>query len=671
MNRVARAENLVGELEGLGPEAWKRLRSHARYVRFMEEYLRAKCLTDLWYHMRYAVYFRQMKHYYEPLHGSQGVAGFLSRWERERLGDLEPVGIKFLVMARGECKTQEALAWITWEYARDPNNRLLVRAYVEPKANEIMSSIRELLRTPGYVRMYPWVKPKEKPGGQWELWNDSRFMLARDDAGIRVPSAEAYGVKGAPTGSHFHLGFYDDYEVGNNAWSQVGRAELLQTWKDDSNLFEAGARRLLCGTPWSRHALIYPVISRTGEFKRHDFDVFVQPWFVQVFSVPFVGSEPTLDRDRVTIRDCTQSFPTVEANLRYCEARVRFEDPSTHDLTEEIREVTWNNGTSFIVNRPFPEMLGQPLGYVIGTKKPVDPNRLTLDSVDWIPPKEVLDVRVARSSILKKRKDQGPLVFASQMEMTPVESSQIVLDPEMLMEIREEEIPDGDRVYYRACDFATAKQTQAATVMTTGFWHRTGFYIQHIAYGERMTSMDKLLELFVGVLRVKGWGHVLKCTFLEEAMIEQTLGEFIDQAERNPYEFFASREGYVSYAEEHFSDRRPMMIRRYNLKRGGQETKTLRIAAQQPEWAARRVFIVKGCPHVEVLVDQARSFSLDSKEPNDVLDTLADLIREGRAPAVEESTRPEEGVQYWASQQEAMRRVALVESGGAIGGWRF
>jgi hypothetical protein len=671
MNRVVKAEQLVGELEGFSSLEWERLGKHARFERFMGEYLTAKCLVDFWWHMRYGVYFRQMKHYFEPLHGPRGMAGFLMQWERERLGQREPVSVKFLVVAREECKTQEALAWLSWEFARDPNNRLLVRCYIAPKANQIMGSLRELLQTPGYRRRYPWVKPKAKVNGQWESWNDEEFRLERDEPGIRVPSAEAHGVRGDPTGGHFTLGLYDDFETMENAMSTVARAEMLAKWKNDSNLFMAGARRLLCGTPWSRNGLIHPVVSRSGEFKKHEYDVFLQPWYVEVFAKPFSGQEPRLDGDRVTFHDCTQTFPVLEGNLVYCEARIRFFNAVVKDVVEEVREVTWNNGTSFIVNRAIPEMLGQPLSYVIGTRKPVDPNRVTMDSVDWIPPTTVSDTRIARKSIHEKKREQGPLVFSSQMELDPVETTRMVLNPEWLGEVALEDIPAGERVYYRACDFATQKKTKASTVMTTGFWHRTGFYIQHIAYGERMSSMDKLLELFLGQLRVRQWGYDLLWTFLEEAMIETTLSEFVDQAEKDPFGFFQAREGYAGYAEQYFGERRAMVIRRYNLRRGGNETKTLRIAAQQPEWAAHRVFYVKGCPNIDLLMDQAKSFSLESNDPNDLLDTLADLIREGKPPAEEVVAAETGGNLYWKIQGEALKRTVLVETGGRIPGWKW
>lgn len=645
--------DLVAGVESCSPAEWRRLFASPNMVGIMNDYLTAKCVTDFWWHLRYGVYFKAWRHYDTALHGR--VAAWLQDWRRERHGLVEPVSMKALIMSRELCKTQILIAWDGWKFAQDTNNRLLVRGYDQPKADEIGAAIGKLLRSKKYRERYPWVEPSSREGtSQAERWRPDKFMLERDDEDVKVPSMEAIGVKGQPIGGHFQMGHADDIEVDANANSEVEREVLFETHRNDANLFEAGSQRVLAGTPWSMLGLIYGTLYRKNGQEDHDIDVFKQACCNPIFDRDFSGHSPHLADDRRTLFQSAAGFPTALDNLETCQAKVTFFSTALGDTVEEIREVVWNDGDHFRVNRPFPEVLGQPVHYTVGREKPCCPVRQTLDSVDWIPefgwelPAVVakhgdepgVDGKLnARFSLPGKLRAQGSRIYALQQELKGTDTSSLVLNSGDLQVIPWSAIPEGIRRWRRSSDFASAKKTAAATSMTTGFeidgW---GFCITHIAYEPRMGTSWKLLELLVGLKRVEGWDGRLEWTSFEKSgHIEEVIGEMLPDVCRDPHAYFerlgAKRPAsglptYAEYADLYFTAGKAVSVPLKWLSRT--QSKNDRMSKQQPVWESGKLFIVEDCPHIQTLRDMADRFTMLSEDPLDLLDNTADLLSAGR-----------------------------------------
>jgi hypothetical protein len=671
--RIQESRWLVKEIESLDAGGWEALCRHDKAMAFMKEYMVAKCVLDFPTFFR-VVYHNALHHYYWPLHGEQGLTGYLQNWTREHHGDHHPVNVKFVVWAREHCKTQTVIAWDAWQFVRDVNARGLIRAFNDAKASEILCGVRELIESDVFRRNFPWVKPKTRGRSKAAVaWANDRFLLDRGDTGVRVMSMEAVGMKGDVTGAHFNFGHYDDFEVQDNANSEVLRTMMFDRWRNDSNLFMANSKRVFCGTPWSRKGIIYSVMKFQEPFADHPYDISVQPATVRVHDAAYSGTEPILLGDRRTIRDTVAAFPTIESDLVLCQARVRFFSQALGDTVEETREVIANSGNTFTVNRPFPEMLGQPISYIIGTEKPACPNRFTLDAVDLLPDDD--GTSHARKSLVEKKRDQGPMVYSSQMDLDPADPEGLILNPEWLKVIRPEDIPDGDRYWYRAVDFAGATETAAATVMTTCFTHKSGLYVAHIARENSMSNLDKILELLVGTLRVIQHGGRLEWTMFEKALIEATLAGFLVEAERDPYEFFRVRPGYEKWAEGVFKESGPVHIAKNTVSRGGFASKSARIASQQPLWATGQVHVVVGPGWVsesalDVLTTEARFFRMDRNEPFDVLDTMADLCTKAHIPREGKVSMRRDVGRFAQVNRQAALRNALAQSGRCVvGGW--
>ena len=620
----------------------------------MNEFLSAKCVTDFWYHIRYGAYFSAMQHYYGPLHGPEGIAGFLQNWTHKDpdTGAKTPTKIKALVVAREHCKTQlGSIGWAAWQYARDPDLRILVRAATNPKAEEIGGSIRQLLDSPRYRTRYPWVQPARKTNGMAEEWRNDKFRLARTAVAVRVSSMDALGADADPTGGHYDRSIYDDWEVKTNVLTLDARNKLIETLRSDRSLMLGGSQTLFVGTPWHPECLVGPAMHKKSIWAEMHYELLVAACQEKIFAAPFEGARPVLDGDRQTLRDSNAGFPTIEANLKLCQATIYFVHPSTGDAHAEIREVESNTGSTFRVNRPLPEMLGQPLSYTIGTDKPTSPNRFTLDSTDLDPSVghvnnyavELNGERpLVRSSLPGKKKELGSREYSAQWLLKPVDEEEVILNPDDLRRCNTADVPPGLRSWFRSCDFATGKKTQAATAITTGFYHENGnLYIARIAYRNNMDILEKMAELCWGQAWVHDQGAKLKWTSIESTSnIEATLSEQIDSVTKDPYAYFNNLRTkcklfnctYQAFAER-FKPGEEVKIKMRVLPRL-QTSKTLRVAGQQPFWETNRLYILNECEHFDVLCDHARDFRMDSTEGLDLLETIEDLRCYGVVPVV-------------------------------------
>ena len=648
---VGWARNFVGEWESMTASEWARFCGHPKFDAMADLYLTARCLVDFWWHLRFGVYFSAWKHYDPVLH--RRAARWLQVWRTEVDGAPMPVARKALIMSRELCKTQMLIAYQGWRFADDPDRRLLIRSCDDPLAGQISSALQKMVLSKKFQRRYPWVRPAVRSGStQWERWTPGEWMLARNDEDVRVPSCQAMGVEGTPTGGHFHSGYYDDFEA-ENALTEIGREKMFSVIKNDDNLFMAGSQRLIAGTPWHAKGLIQRILDGKEEDVQ-DIDLFRQPCCVAVFDAPFDFHEPVLVDDRVTLRCAGAGYPTVMADLSTCQVVVRFFSKEAGDVIEETREVVWNDGDHLRVNRPFGVSLGQPLFLTVGTEKPACPIRQTLDVVDWVPDLGAsLPAVVARHasvpgvgelngrfSLPKKRKVQGSLVYNAQQLLMHTDVEALVLRSKDVREICWEDVPAGTRRWRRACDMASAKVTAAATSMTTGFeidgW---GFCITHICYVEQMSTTWKLLELVWGMQRVKRWGGRIETTSFEKSgHIEETIHDLLPDVCRAPYEYFmrlkkgtrpsADLPTYQEIAEEWFRPGEPVHIPLKWLPRT--QSKNDRLSKQQPVWESGKLFVLDTCPYREVLRGQADRFTMASEEPFDLLDNTADLLNEGR-----------------------------------------
>lgn len=660
--RQRRAGEFVESFEALSRAEFLRLPERRR-DRMIDEYLTQKCIADFWTFLRY-VYRDAIQHYWPELHGPAGLSGYLQNWDKlDRHGSRVSVGVKFIVVSREYCKTQTGIAWDVWQWVNDPNKRGLVRAYNDEKAGEIARTCRNMIGKEWFQRRFPWVKPaldKGKP----VLWKNNQFLLQREDM-LRTPSMEACGMKTDPTGGHFDFGHADDFEVRENTSYFADRERMVKTWRSDGNLFVAGSRRIMCGTPWHSYGLINAVSQRLniedipegGDFRNHEYDLFWQPCCIPQDWAPIDIPEPKLYDDRKTLRVTGTELPT---DIQTCQAKLTFIDPIVHDTTVETREIVYNDQYTLRLNRPIPAYLGQPLHLFIGNEKPAAPNRVTLDVTDLTPtidherPKVLAGYEISRASLPKKERDQGPIMFSGQMRLKPMSADSLIFNMDDIDRIDASELPNG--LDYRACDFATASKTAASSVISYGRWTNRDFIITKVVRKNKMSNADKILELVLGARKAMRDGNPLRMTFFEKAQIERTLMDFIDQACRDPHAYFTALGGiYARIADAEFADSGPILFSRRILPRSASATKNMRIAEIQPFVKAGCLKIVKGCEGEEAFFDEVARFTIDSNDTFDTLDTIRDMVSEGRPVA--QSITQEQRARGTASFDDAQTRA--------------
>jgi hypothetical protein len=630
-SRVLEAEQRVADLETFTLKEWKKFKRSPKFEVMAYEYLIAKCITDFWSYLKYGVYFHAMKHYYEPMHGSEGMAGYLQDWTVESNGIRVPTNMKFLVVSREHCKTQEAMAWVTWMLMRDQNLRVMLRSHKDGAVYGILAGIKDIFMSDSFQHMFPWCVPATS-GNKYKKWAEGTILLERELKGVRTNSIHAYGFNSDNTGEHFDIRVYDDWETAETANSDDLREKLFEKFKLDDPLMVGGAKTLCIGTPYFIRAWIMSAINRKRDFADMDYDTFVQPCSVKVFDRPFVGQEPILLDDRVTLRCMGAGFPTIEGNMELCQAKVNFFSVAAKDTVMETREVVWNDGQHFRVNRPFPEMLGQPLTWTVGNTKPAAPNRFTNDVID-LPPEPDKGYELHRKSLPGARKNEGSYHFSCQYDLEPVDPESTIFNIADIQEVELEDVPtEGIRVY-RAVDFASSKKTSASSAMVTAVYHKTGVYITHIYYEGRATPSDLLLELVLGTLRCKDAGFPIYRNFFEKAAIEHTLADFLDKAEKNTFNYFTALGGkYERAAKQLFEDIPNIRIPRHSIPRGGTQSKNQRIVSMQPQVEANQLYIVRDIRNSEPFFDQMREFTMESNDTFDILDCIRDIIVVGKAP---------------------------------------
>lgn len=631
--RIEQAERRVKEYRALAPEALLLLDQDPNAAALREEYFTSLCLSNFWVFLWEHLYRRAKKHYWPALHGDEGMCGFLEDWHVPVNGIRTPVNEKFLIVAREHCKTQIGIAWMVWRLARDTSERILLRSHKDDKAWEMMRGVKELLVAPEFKKRFPWVRPA-MDGPRRAEWTRNKILLDRDDIGLRTSTIEAYGMLSDPTGGHYSIGYYDDWEITDTANSEAMRPKMLETFELDDNLMVGGKNVLVVGTPYAKDVFLHLAMQHKGNFEERFYDIYVQPNYVQAFDVPFEDVDGHLLDDRVTLRaEPGTSFPVEEDGLQYCQANLTFMSIEARDNVVETREVVWNDGHHFRVNRPIHVSLGQPLHWSVGNRKPAAPNRFTYDAIDLVPPRDKQLDRLTRQSIPQKRTKQGSLTYSCQQELNPVDPTTQIIRSDQVKIVTWEDIKDQkERFWFRAVDLASSRKTRCFTAITTGFWAMDGWYTTHIKYGN-FKVYDIILELLLGSLRVQDHGGHIRWTALEDQSREEMLGESLPFAEKNPYEFLKLAGGvYAQAADQFFMNVPTLHIPKKTCNRPPQVSKSQRISGMQPSFEQGEMHIMEDCPHREEYFHLVDIFTMDSKEGFDILDNHADLVREGYRP---------------------------------------
>lgn len=675
MNRmtVAQAEQLVAGCESLSAKDWKsfRDRDFSRFVQASRVWLRAKCLTDFWYHLYYAAYYKARKFYNGP--ASKDMADWVQNWTRVEQGYEIPIGMKVRLVGREHNKTQEGCCWLSWRYARDPNIRALIRCWTTPRAVQLATVTRSILESESYKQMYPWVRAAKKDGvNSKKNWGNSEFTLERDYKALRSSSMEAVGHDKDATGGHFNVGLVDDYAVDESENSEQLAPQLVQRFQDDENLFLPGANRLYQGTIWKKDGFHDSARLREGVWKDLEYDLFVMPSETEVMPTSLSGRDITMMDDHQTFK--VGDYDLFNApDLQYCQARLTFESPDRSDTHTLVREVIHNDRNSFSVYPPIEGFYKESRAWVIGNTRPSMPHKFTLADRDILAPKNQDEI-ADRASLYLKRNKQGSYNYARQHLLNPLASGDLLYDVENIKSISRKDFMDmvknqRDGVWYRKCDLSSSKETGSYTAILESFVTFEGVYCWHAFWGLPKPT-EIMLELFRGAVRLRRDfdGARFRHTQFEVAHIETTVENLMPMAERDPYDFFCKLGGeYKRFAEAHLKDVGPMKIRIHTVNRGLSGKMDRVNDVFQPILEQGRVFIVEGCANTDRIIKEVTEATLTSKQNVDLLETLSDACGECKAPPKPAGAPPPKEALF----DEIHRQINFREVGArnALGGW--
>ncbi len=594
------------------------------------ELFRSYALTDFWFHLWNVVYRNARQYYSVKRH--KPVADWLQSWVADRHGVQEPIGEKLFSAFRTFRKSQMAIAWESWEIARDTNVKIMCRSFKDDEAFKPVKKVGEIITgNDMYRSTYPWVKPATD-GGKRLKWSENEFLVERDDSGVKTSTMAAFGLGSDNTGNHYNIAVYDDWEALELKGQGAKQQDMIEKFRTDSNLMLAGFKRLIVGTPYIPGLFMDAAIRGSGIFKDRKYDKFIVRAEEKAFALPFKGQEPVLLPDRVTVRCEGEDFPQDNDGLRRCQAALSFFSDAIGDVVTEKREIEWNDSTHFRVNRAFQPSLNQPLTWEVSSTKVSCPVVSTYDSVDVLT--EYRGKPIIRKSLVNDRAEQGPAIYSAQMMLEPTGTDSALFRRDQVKVISADELPkEGDRNWYRIVDLASSTKTKCKTAITTGFLHETGMYIVHGVAGDFKKS-DILLEMFRGQIRVhRVWQGDLRWTCLEMAGREEYLGEDLRIAQEDPYGYFKVMKGkYADIAEEEFRILGRIPIRQHIIKRSPTITKGQRRAGLQTWYEQGKIHILDTVDYLDDYLLEVDTATEDDNIGFDIHDNLADMKNEGLVP---------------------------------------
>lgn len=246
--------------------------------------------------------------------------------------------------------------------------------------------------------------------------------------------------------------------------------------------------------------------------------------------------------------------------------------------------------------------------------------------------------------------------------LNPLAKESLIFDAEKIQYISKNEF-DGlvrkeSGIWYRKCDLATAKDTGSYTAIVTGFVCFKGVFVRRIFWGLPKTD-EILLELFRGQIWLSNRypGAALRHTQMERQAIEKGVGEQLETAQQNPYQYFCLIPRHKDYAEQHLKHLRNLRIR-IHMASKGMASKMDRIRDNMdPVLEQQRLYIVDGIEHADRAEKEISEATADKDKGVDLLEVIADLCAEVKAPARPRVEAPQRGLYDEINRKACLEHV--------------
>lgn len=222
-----------------------------RVLRAKNEYVRWKCLTDLYYLGTEVLGLgRVKKHVHPPFH----------RW---LCRCMELAGDKMIMVPREHCKTTWMKAWVVQRILKAAGKiSIMILSKTERLSVRNLKSIKRFIARPLLRQLFPELIPD--PGKDYRNWAKStgdELVIKEDPESIsNEPQITALGSTASFTGSHVDLIILDDY-IDDDTVRTVGQMERVEDeWGYLQPILSDGGEIMIIGTFYHYNDLYNKII---------------------------------------------------------------------------------------------------------------------------------------------------------------------------------------------------------------------------------------------------------------------------------------------------------------------------------------------------------------------------------------------------------------------------
>ena len=210
-----------------------------KVLRAQHEFVKWKCLTDLYYLGTEVLGLGRIKKYVYP------------KFHRWMCRCMELPGDKMIMVPREHCKTTWMKAWIVQRLLKAGGKiSIMLLSKTERLSVRNLKSIKRFLARPLLRRLFPEIIPN--PGKDYRNWakstNDELIMMEDPESISNEPQITALGSTASFTGSHVDLIILDDY-IDDDTVRTVGQMERVEDeWGYLQPILSDGGEIMIIGT---------------------------------------------------------------------------------------------------------------------------------------------------------------------------------------------------------------------------------------------------------------------------------------------------------------------------------------------------------------------------------------------------------------------------------------
>lgn len=153
------------------------------------------------------------------------------------------------LLPRAHMKSHCIAIWAAWKITKEPWTSIIYVSATEALSLQQLYAIKMVLESKVYRRYWPdMVHPDEHKREKWSASEIKVDSPVRKHHGVRDPTVLAKSVGSNSTGLHCDILVLDDIVVPDNAYTEVGRAEVARSFSQFNSVLVPGGITKAVGT---------------------------------------------------------------------------------------------------------------------------------------------------------------------------------------------------------------------------------------------------------------------------------------------------------------------------------------------------------------------------------------------------------------------------------------